>query len=600
MTTPESFLTVYQTADHHIEDQSTEDPFPVYLDGIDTTLAPFCPTSAERVLKALKMAQIGPQDILVDLGSGDGRFVTCAVSEFDVARAVGIESDPELVQISHELSQRVLTKTQQERVEFIAGDLLDLPKMVHDTQWTVIVLFLLPDHTDKFSELLLQHYRQGAKIVSLVFNLNEIPELNMITKDEQEDIQEVKNIQEYTQINLLSELPLELVLDILSRLSFEELVQVQLTCQTLYRLAQDNWIWERRLRILYSSFTDIYAHNSKKLSESLCLPPKVRYCQAITLANWRLGLVQRETWLNMGHNHGEILSIKLRENLLVTLTEDNWVLLYQYNTDDGFQLQCKWYFGNPYLDNNRVECLDILPDIQILVIAQRGSKCLFFDINKGPRYHPIQVLKGGNHPWFVPDSIAVNQEYIAVAGRKPSAVFIWNWRKSNRLSNQAFDDQPRRLFLSGNHLIVFSTDGLLHVFDLLHLNRVITHYVGPCNLASVEYDTPHMILCPSSAHRIYHFTWPTEAHIRFDKQPKRHLICTRPLFSAASDIVTIALHQDRIATVNQHGQIALYALNGTTAARVLHFSDVQLLALGRMGLLYTINNKLCWLDFSCK
>lgn len=156
------------------------------------------------------------------------------------------------------------------------------------------------------------------------------------------------------------------------------------------------------------------------------------------------------------------------------------------------------------------------------------------------------------------------------------------------------------MFLSGNHLIVFSTDGLLHVFDLLHLNRVITHYVGPCNLASVEYDTPHMILCPSSAHRIYHFTWPTEAHIRFDKQPKRHLICTRPLFSAASDIVTIALHQDRIATVNQHGQIALYALNGTTAARVLHFSDVQLLALGRMGLLYTINNKLCWLDFSCK
>lgn len=179
------FLKVYQNADHEIEDQNTEDPFPAYLEGIDTTFAPFCPTSAERVIKALTMAQVNSSDVLVDLGSGDGRFVTAAVSEFDVKRAVGIESDKALVEISNTLSKQVLTTEQQSRISFIAGDLLDLPA---DTQWTVIVLFLLPDHTDKFSDLLLKHYKKGAKIISLVFNLNEIPELNLVCKDEQDGI----------------------------------------------------------------------------------------------------------------------------------------------------------------------------------------------------------------------------------------------------------------------------------------------------------------------------------------------------------------------------------------------------------------------------
>lgn len=61
---------------------------------------------------------------------------------------------------------------------------------------------------------------------------------------------------------------------------------------------------------------------------------------------------------------------------------------------------------------------------------------MFYDINKGSKHDPIQVLKGGSHPWFVPDSIAVNQDYFAVSGRKPSAVFVWNWRKGVRLSNR--------------------------------------------------------------------------------------------------------------------------------------------------------------------
>ncbi|KAL7319048.1 hypothetical protein PS15m_002219 [Mucor circinelloides] len=182
-----SFLKVFQDADEHIQDESVEDPFPAYLDGIDTTLAPFCPTSANRVLKALRMAQVGPNDVVVDLGSGDGRFVTAAVAEFNASRAVGIESDGDLVETSKRLANQVLANNNT-ATQFILGDLLDLPKLVHDTHWTVMIVFLLPDHTDKFADLLLHHYRKGARIISLVFNLNEIPELNLIASDVPEGI----------------------------------------------------------------------------------------------------------------------------------------------------------------------------------------------------------------------------------------------------------------------------------------------------------------------------------------------------------------------------------------------------------------------------
>lgn len=60
---------------------------------------------------------------------------------------------------------------------------------------------------------------------------------------------------------------------------------------------------------------------------------------------------------------------------------------------------------------------------------------MFYDVSSQDK-EPIQVLKGGSHPWFVPDSVALNQDYFAVSGRKPSAVFIWNWRKGVRLSNR--------------------------------------------------------------------------------------------------------------------------------------------------------------------
>ncbi|KAI8340534.1 hypothetical protein BC941DRAFT_417506 [Chlamydoabsidia padenii] len=186
-----SFLQVYQTADDQAHDAAAEDPFPAYLEGVDTSLAPFCPTSATRVLKALSMGKVGPHDRLVDLGSGDGRFVTAAVSEYGCDTALGIETDDDLVQLSRQLADQVFGGNHLDHgVQFNQGDLLATLKTATcgELPWTVIVLFLLPDHTDRFAEDILALHDRGARIISLVFNLNEIQGLTLQHADEQDGI----------------------------------------------------------------------------------------------------------------------------------------------------------------------------------------------------------------------------------------------------------------------------------------------------------------------------------------------------------------------------------------------------------------------------
>ncbi|KAI8971054.1 hypothetical protein BDB01DRAFT_731097, partial [Pilobolus umbonatus] len=102
----------------------------------------------------------------------------------------------------------------------------------------------------------------------------------------------------------------------------------------------------------------------------------------------------------------------------------------------GFEYRSQWTFKDTTATSNIVECVDVLSDINILVVAQRGSRCMFYDINKGSKHDPIQILKGGSHVWFIPDSISVNQDYFALSGRNPSAVFVWNWRKGVRLCHR--------------------------------------------------------------------------------------------------------------------------------------------------------------------
>ena len=181
------FLKVFKDADNAAQDASDADPFPAYTDN-DTeqgSLAPFCPTSASRVIKSLSMANVGSNDTVIDIGSGDGRFVTAAISAFNARRALGVEVEEDLIELSNALANKVLDNPKdRKKAEFVQGDFLSQLPLVRDTEWSVIVVFLLPDHVEKFADLLLHHYRRGARIIALVFNLDEIPELKSIQRDD--------------------------------------------------------------------------------------------------------------------------------------------------------------------------------------------------------------------------------------------------------------------------------------------------------------------------------------------------------------------------------------------------------------------------------
>ncbi|KAI7907711.1 uncharacterized protein BX663DRAFT_8993 [Cokeromyces recurvatus] len=133
---------------------------------------------------------------------------------------------------------------------------------------------------------------------------------------------------EFEQKDIISLLPREITLKIFYLLSFQDLIQIQLTCKTWNRITQDVTIWRNRFYELNSHFTDIYAHKPLKWLDTSTLPWKKRYCQAITFVNWRMGNVQRTIKID-NNNHNRVLAVKLRNQLLVTLSELNYMNILQ-------------------------------------------------------------------------------------------------------------------------------------------------------------------------------------------------------------------------------------------------------------------------------
>src|SRR5207237_9145446 len=72
------------------------------------------PTPEEVVERMLTMAQVGPNDFVVDLGSGDGRTVIMAAKKFG-ARSLGVEYNPDRVNLSQENAERAAV-TERARV----------------------------------------------------------------------------------------------------------------------------------------------------------------------------------------------------------------------------------------------------------------------------------------------------------------------------------------------------------------------------------------------------------------------------------------------------------------------------------------------------
>jgi SAM-dependent methyltransferase len=121
------------------------------------------PTPQELVDKMLDMAKVTPQDHVIDLGSGDGRTVITAAKRG--ARAVGIEYDPNMV----ELSKSSATKENVgNRATFLKADLFESDF----SQATVITMFLLENINLRLRPKLLD-LKPGTRIVSNTFTMGD-------------------------------------------------------------------------------------------------------------------------------------------------------------------------------------------------------------------------------------------------------------------------------------------------------------------------------------------------------------------------------------------------------------------------------------------
>jgi hypothetical protein len=124
---------------------------------------PFVTTPDEVVGRMLELAGTAPGDLVIDLGSGDGRIVIAAAQKFG-ARGIGIELDARLVARSRENARLAGVS---ERVAFVHADVL----LADIGEASVITLYLLPQLIDRLQPRLLSELQPGTRIVSHAFGM---------------------------------------------------------------------------------------------------------------------------------------------------------------------------------------------------------------------------------------------------------------------------------------------------------------------------------------------------------------------------------------------------------------------------------------------
>lgn len=127
-------------------------------------VAPFVVTPQRDVERMMRLAEVGPGDYLIDLGSGDGRIVIAAAQRGAVGH--GIELDANLVRESYLRAQGAGVI---DRVAFIHQDLFE----ADFSRATVITMYLMPDVVMRLRSVLFEQLEPGTRIISNSFPMGD-------------------------------------------------------------------------------------------------------------------------------------------------------------------------------------------------------------------------------------------------------------------------------------------------------------------------------------------------------------------------------------------------------------------------------------------
>lgn len=127
----------------------------------------FVPTPQAVVDAMLKMANVSGNDVVFDLGCGDGRIVITAAKQFG-ARGVGIDIDPQRIKESNE---NAVAAGVTDKVKFMNADIFSDSTSLRDA--SVVTLYLLPSLNVKLIPKLKRELKPGTRIVSNSFDMGE-------------------------------------------------------------------------------------------------------------------------------------------------------------------------------------------------------------------------------------------------------------------------------------------------------------------------------------------------------------------------------------------------------------------------------------------
>jgi len=126
---------------------------------------PYVTTRPETIALMLEMGEVGPDDYVIDLGTGDGRILIAAARDRG-ARGLGVDIDPVMIRRAQANARRAGVA---DRVVFEVRDLFETPLADAD----VVTMYLLPQVNLELRPRLLAELRPGARVVSHAWDMGD-------------------------------------------------------------------------------------------------------------------------------------------------------------------------------------------------------------------------------------------------------------------------------------------------------------------------------------------------------------------------------------------------------------------------------------------